>query len=458
MKKTLLHLNSLIINPDDSNLYNNMVSFQINNNSRIIIYNTVTNEMTGIPDNSDHLNSTGSSGGSSIGTISSAKTEWLTSKYYDDVMHKGKTVVFKSKNDYKGIRTIIGVTPIIQDNTSSHVFIATASLQPLGEAASVIKDFYVYFYILAIVLIVLLSLFYTNTISKPLIRLNKTALKMSQLDFSEKCKVNSEDEIGNLANTLNFLSDNLSKSLNELKDANEKLTEDIEKEKMLEKMRKEFVAGVSHELKTPIALINGYAEGLKDNIAEGEERDYYLDVILDESQKMTMLISDMLDLSQLESGNFKLSTHEFKIDELLYSVIKRHSTIIKDKNILININFIAENTIVLGDSFRIEQVINNLLGNAIKNTPPEGSIFVNVKDFNERVLVEIENQGEHIPETELEHIWEKFYKVEKSRNRSLGGTGIGLSIVKNILNLHESNFGVENTEKGVKFYFDMKSI
>ncbi len=444
--------------PADDDITSAMSSFQINNNAKIGLYNTATHKYYATPDNNtDALGVSNSSEDVSYaGTITSAIREWQSNAEYLRLTRSGKTVVFNSDKKYKGISTIVGVTPIVEDNTITSVFIAISSLQPVGEASSIIREFYIYFYILAIFLIVVLSLFYTNMISKPLKKLNNTALKMSQLDFTEKCDVTTDDEIGNLASTLNFLSNNLSTSLNELKDANEKLTEDIEKEKTLEKMRKEFVAGVSHELKTPIALINGYAEGLKDNIAEGEEKDYYLDVIMDESQKMSLLISDMLDLSQLESGNFKLEQLEFNIEELINSIIKKLTNIFEEKKIKIEVLIKATNTEVFGDSFRIEQVLNNLLGNAIKNTPTEGFINVSLKEINNIILIEIENQGQQIPEKELQNIWEKFYKVEKSRNRDLGGTGIGLSIVKNILNLHESSFGVENTELGVKFFFDIK--
>ena len=444
-------------NPTDGiALMNSIISFDTNNNAYISIYNidlqrtyTYENGVFSIPpspftSNNDKI-------------ITAVANDCISNPPYLSQLKNGHTVVFKYVSGLTGVNTLVGITPVDTGSSFSNVFVSISSLQPIGEASDVIREFYVYFYVLAIVLIIILSLVYTNMISNPLRKLNKTALKMSQLDFTEKCKITTKDEIGNLANTLNFLSYNLSNSLNALQTANEKLTKDIEKEKSLEKMRKEFVAGVSHELKTPLSLISGYAEGLKDNIAEGEEKDYYLEVIMDESQKISILISDMLDLSQLESGNFKLDEYYFEMEELINSIVKKHATIFEAKKITVKVNIAAPNSEVFGDSFRIEQVITNLLGNAIKNTPQGENIFISLKKVEEKVLFEIENQGTQIPVEDLENIWEKFYKVEKSRNRVLGGTGIGLSIVKNILSLHKSSFGVENTEIGVKFYFYLKT-
>lgn len=428
-----------------------MSSFQVKNNATIVIFDGAN---TLQPAKTNDKNDTTSTVPSFI--VQLCIDDWKNSDQYYKVVYNKKSTVYESYKINAGVSTIVAVSPIISNNNVSKVFIAFSSLQPVNEASSTMKEFYIYFYIIAIILILLISLFYTNMISKPLKKLNRTASKMSQLDFSEKCNVTSEDEIGNLAGTLNFLSDNLSKSLNDLKSANEKLTEDIEKEKKLEKMRKEFVAGVSHELKTPIALINGFAEGLKDNIAEGEEKDYYLDVIMDESQKMSVLISDMMDLSQLESGNFKLEQYSFDLEDLVNSIVRKHSNTFEQKKISVKTEILTEDCEVFGDSFRIEQVITNLIGNAIKNTPPDNSIMIIMGKNKDRISLEIENEGSHIPDEELSNIWEKFYKLDKSRSRSLGGTGIGLSIVKNILTLHGSNYGVKNTDKGVKFYFDME--
>lgn len=359
------------------------------------------------------------------------------------------TIVTEKRNNE--IRYILSAIP---NNQRGEIIFAISSLQPVNEASSVIKEFYFYFYIGAIILIIILSLIYSNMVSKPLIQLNNTAKKMASLNFSEKCIVNSEDEIGNLAATLNFLSYNLNEALTSLKDANIKLEEDIEKERQMEKVRKEFVAAVSHELKTPINLIGGYAEGLRDGIFEEGEKDYYIDVIIDESRKMGNLVADMLHLSHLESGTFKLVKEEFFIDELINSILKKFFAIIKDKKISLKIDII-NGIKVYADWTRIDQVITNFTTNAIRHTEEGGTIIFGMKNVGDKILIFIENTGKKIPDEELDKVWDNFYKIDRSRNRKLGGTGIGLAIVKNILTLHGYEYGIENTEIGVRFYFLM---
>lgn len=370
---------------------------------------------------------------------------------YLNIKNSGKSFTYVFKNSAGDIKNIVCVVP---DNKVNEVIFAVSSLQPVDEAAAVIKEFYIYIFIGAVVLIIILSIIYSNMISKPLLRLNGTASKMANLDFSEKCEAYSNDEIGNLAATLNFLSENLINSLNSLRTANEKLLKDIEKERELEKMRKEFVAGVSHELKTPISLIEGYAEALKDNVAEEHEKDYYLDVIIDESKNMGTLVSGMLDLSRLEYGNLKLNIESFDISTLICSIIKKYSNALTEKDIQLSVN-LNDSISVCGDRHKIEQVVTNLFTNAVRYTDMSGSILVRTIEKDKDILVEIENSAQHIPEEDINKIWEKFYRIDKSRNRNLGGTGLGLSIVKNILLLHKSSFGVQNTERGVKFYFTL---
>jgi two-component system sensor histidine kinase VanS len=363
------------------------------------------------------------------------------------MQNKGMSIITERA---KGIdRKLISIVP---NKEKSEIIFSVYSMQPVNEAVNVIKQFYLYFYVGALVLIILLSSIYSNMIAKPLVNINKTATKMANLDFSEKCHVNSDDEIGNLASSLNFLSENLNNALTSLKEANAKLEEDIEKERKLEKMRKEFVASVSHELKTPITLIVGYATGLKDNVFEDEEKDFYLDIIIDEAQKMGNLVSDMLDLSQLESGTFKLKREEFILTDLIDFTVKKYEALASEKSANIVANLIKD-VQVNADWLRMEQVITNFITNAIRHVDENGTIWVNMIDKGENISIEIENTGSSIPEDELTKVWDKFYKVDKSRNRKLGGTGIGLSIVKNILMLHGYSFGVENTERGVKFYF-----
>lgn len=362
---------------------------------------------------------------------------------------EGKPLIFITEQNHE---MAVSVAGILYDEKKDETVYAFSSLQPVNEAVQVIKEFYLYFYIGALITILLLSFVYSNMIAKPLIKITKTASKMAKLDFTEKCVVKSEDEIGALAISLNLLSENLNESLTSLKDANTQLEKDIEKEKKLTEMRKDFVAAVSHELKTPITLIEGYTLALNDDVLEGAEKQYFIDVIMDESRKMNSLVSDMLDLSQLESGNFKLTKEEFTLHELVKSVTRKFSSILNEKQIKLELNFI-ENIKVNADWNRIEQVITNYMTNAIRHTEEGGSIKVNMINREDTICVEVENSGNKIDVSETSKIWDNFYKIDKSRTRKLGGTGLGLSIVKNIILLHGGSYGVENTEKGVKFIF-----
>lgn len=373
----------------------------------------------------------------------------------NQTIKNGKPLIFISGNPKSPVKDIVSVD---LDKKKGEILFAISSLQPVNEASSVIKEFYIYFLIIAVFLILILSLFYSHTITKPLLILNKSALKMAELDFSQKSNIKREDEIGNLSNTLNFLSENLCKSLNSLREANAKLEKDIEKERQLEKMRKEFVAAASHELKTPISLIEGYAEAIKDGIfTDSKERDYYLDVIIDESKIMGNLVYDMLHLSQLESGKLALDKENFYLDNMVNDILNKFATLINKKNIKLNTE-LDKDTEINADWDKIEQVINNFLTNAIRYTSEKGIINVQLKNYNSHFIFSIENSSTPIPEEQLSKIWDRFYKVDKSGNRKLGGTGLGLAIVKNILILHKLNFGVKNTDLGVEFYFTNKNL
>lgn len=247
----------------------------------------------------------------------------------NDVRSTGRTVTYTTHKDSSDMQYIVCISP---DTKRDEVIFALASLQPVSEAVSAIKEFYLYFYAGAVFIVFILLFIFSRMITKPLININSIASSMAKLDFSKKCEVKSEDEIGSLANSLNILSENLDGALSSLKKANIKLEDDIERERKLEKARKEFVVGASHELKTPITLIQGYAEGLRDGVFEEKDKNYYLDIILDESNKMSNLVMDMLDLSKLEYGNFELSKEKFDIDELIQSSVKRFDNLLSEKD------------------------------------------------------------------------------------------------------------------------------
>lgn len=372
------------------------------------------------------------------------------------VLHNGNTESTIFVNEVTNSTKIGVLTPISLSSKNDAILISVSSMQPIEEAASVIREFYIYLFLGFSVLGVILTLIYTKLISKPLQDINKVAEKMSALDFTAKCNVESEDEIGNLALTLNFLSSTLENALSDLKIKNEKLTQDIERERKIEENRKDFIASISHDLKTPIGIIKGYAEGIKDGIATGEDAIIYLDTIIDEAHKMSKLVTNMLELSKLESDTIQLVLNKFNILRLIQKIMKSFKLEFASKNLNLILKTDLEYCYVLADSFQLDQVLNNLISNALKYTPSNNDVIISVTESEEIIEISVENKGTFIPENELENIFNKFYTIDKSRNSALKSNGLGLSIVKKILALHESNFNLTNSEEGVIFTFTLK--
>ena len=298
--------------------------------------------------------------------------------------------------------------------------------------------------------------------TEPIMELNNIAKRMSNLDFSKKYEVtNAKDEINELGKSINAMSDKLEKTIKQLRETNIELEKDIEEKSKLDEMRTSFISDVSHELKTPIALIQGYSEGLLENVNTDEEsRRFYAEVILDESNKMDRLVKQLLELMKLEYGKREFNDKEFNIVEVEKEVIRKSKVMLEENNIQVewqNTNEIN----VFADDFYIEQVITNYITNAIKNSKPttNGKKIIKIENEidneNNKVRVKVFNTGDNIKEEDLNRIWNRFYKVDESRNREDGGTGIGLSFVKAIMNNYGNNYGVVNKEDGVEFYFEL---
>ncbi|WP_242307933.1 HAMP domain-containing sensor histidine kinase [Bacillus cereus group sp. BfR-BA-01524] len=355
----------------------------------------------------------------------------------------------------ENIKNSIFVKPIMENGKITEYAFAIASLQPVNEAMLVLKDYYVYALIIVFLVIILLSFYYSKIIVKPLIKMNRVTKKMANFDFSEKLPITADDEIGGLSGSINTLSVNLKDRIDRLNVANTKLQQDIERERQLEKTRKEFISGVSHELKTPLSVIRSFAEGIKDGVSK--DTSYYTDVILEETENMNRLIVEMLELAKLESGTYKLDMTTFSIGELTQQVYTKLLFSIEEKHLQVNVDA-DPSILVKANRSRIEQVVVNLLSNAIRYTPDGEKIQVSIIEAEDTVKVEIENTGNPIPEESLEKIWDRFYRLDASRSRHTGGTGLGLSIVKNILDLHHAEYGVYNTTNSVVFYFNLQKV
>ncbi|WP_127486510.1 sensor histidine kinase [Paenibacillus ehimensis] len=367
------------------------------------------------------------------------------------VLQNGRMIEREWTETLTGVRSFIAIQPVMREGKVSELIFAVMSLQQISEAYDALRLFYLYIGVGGIVLILLLSLIFSKFVTKPLLTLNKIALRMAKLDFSAKSPIRSNDEFGSLSYSLNSLSETLDHTLKELHQANEQLRADMEQKQRMEQRQKEFVSNASHELKTPLSIVKGFAEGLRDGISESK-RERYLEVILDETGKMEDLVKDMLELTKLESKTIKLKKSRFMVSELIEDIVDKLSHHLNEKGLRV-VHMAAGEHPVYADQPKIEQVLFNILINAIRHAVPGSEITVRIESDGERIRVAIDNEGENIPEDQLDDIWERFYRAERSRNRKTGGTGLGLAIVKHILELHESRYGVTNTEKGVSFYF-----
>ena len=330
-----------------------------------------------------------------------------------------------------------------------------ASIQSIEESAQISNQFFVYVTICVCAISFIAMLSISQRFTGEILNLAKIARKMSHLDFQEKYEVKTEDEIGILGESINTLSKTLEITLGELKSANVQLKRELEQKMQIDEMRKEFLSNVSHELKTPIALIQGYAEGLQENINDDEEsRQFYCEVIMDEAAKMNELVKKLLDLNQIEFGTETLTMEHFDIVSTIDNILSNAEILFRQKEATLRFN--AESPIyVWGDVYLVEETFTNYMSNALNHVDGERIIEVNIQKNGNTARISVFNTGECIPEEDIEQIWVKFYKVDKARTREYGGSGVGLSIVKATMERLGQQYGVLNRENGVEFWFTL---
>ena len=330
-----------------------------------------------------------------------------------------------------------------------------ANYSNIQESAALSNRFLIISGGILVVLCSILMYIFSYGITKPIIDLSEISKEMSELKFENRYTGKRKDEIGELGKNINTLSSKLETTISELKVANAELEKDIAKKTEVDEMRREFLSNVSHELKTPIALIQGYAEGLADNVNDDEEsRKFYCEVIVDEAQKMNKMVKKLLSLNELEFGKGGLEITRFDIVELTRTVTSSIDLLAKNKEISVVFNNI-DPVYVWADEYRIEEVITNYLSNALNHCEDTKIIDVSMKKNDGKIRVSVFNSGKPIPEEERQHIWDKFYKIDKARTREYGGSGIGLSIVKAVMEAHNEAYGVENHATGVEFWFEL---
>ena len=340
----------------------------------------------------------------------------------------------------------------LDDNVN---FLIRSPVESIRESVALSNRFLIYVGMGTLIICMGLVWYFSRRITKPIQELAELSDRMANLDFEAKYTSGGNNEIGELGDNFNRMSQKLEKAISELKQANNSLQQDIEQKEKMEQMRTEFMGNVSHELKTPIALIQGYAEGLKEGVNDDpESRDFYCDVIMDEAGKMNRMVKNLMTLNQLEFGNDKVEFERFNLTELIGGVLQSMDILSQQKDV--KLIFREENPVyVWGDEFKIEQVVRNYVSNAYNHVNEEKIIEVKILQEDGLAKVTVFNTGKPIPEEDVPRIWDKFYKVDKAHTREYGGNGIGLSIVKAIMESMHQQYGVKNYDNGVEFWFTL---
>ncbi|MBR3439024.1 MAG: HAMP domain-containing histidine kinase [Clostridia bacterium] len=334
----------------------------------------------------------------------------------------------------------------LSSNEKLHIFSSVAIIDSNVEVATRV------FILICIFIALLMLLFvyrYVSRFTKPLEEMNDITKDMANLNFARKCKPYSKDEIGELGDSINTLSTTLDSTLYDLRQKNLQLEADIEH-------RREFISNVSHELKTPIAIISGYAEGLSSGISDDPKViQEYCEIISEESKKMNGLVVELLELSKLENISETFSPVKYNISEQIKDVISHFALLISDKGIKVT-NNIPDDIICYAQKDKIEIILKNYISNAISHCKNEMIIELNCKDADDRWIIKVFNTGDNIEESDLNRIWESFYRADKAHSRNENRFGLGLSIVKAIVDNHGMNCSVHNETNGVTFDFEVQ--
>ena len=377
-------------------------------------------------------------------------------------INQGKGELLKEKENYqiRSAEDVINGDEYIEMwgyLTDGSAFILRTPLESIRESVALSNRFLMYI-MLAMALIGCVFVWYfSKRIANPILELASISKRMADLDFQAKYTSGGKNEIGVLGENFNIMSEKLEQTVSELKSANYELQKDIEKKEKMETMRAEFIGNVSHELKTPIALIQGYAEGLKEGISDDpESRAFYCDVIMDEAAKMNKMVQNLLTLNQLELGQEEVSFQRFNVVDLIQGVVQSCEILVQQKEADVRLDTSVP-VYVWSDEWKVEQVFRNYFSNALNHLENEKVIDIRVSVDEEKgtARISVFNTGKQIPKEDIDQIWNKFYKVDKAHTREYGGNGIGLSIVKAIMESFRKEYGVINYNNGVAFWFEL---
>ncbi len=369
----------------------------------------------------------------------------------EELEKKGYT--FSCLQDSDGQVAYIALLGKLKNNDTVLLRIPTTALR---EERSVNLAFLIASGFAALLACLAAGFFIGGKFTRPITEMTQLARAITRLDFSKKYTGTYHDELGELGESLNKMSEDLESSIHELKQMNEQLQREIEEKQRIDDMRKEFIINISHDLKTPIALIQGYAEGLRVGINDSEEaKNEYCDIIIDEAKRMNHLVRQLLDLSKIELGNTVPNKTEFDAYELAEAVVEKTQVMWQEKQLHVDVSGVGAE-VLYADYDMLERAVMNYMTNAIDHTPTGGHIRMMTSQDTRHIVLTVENEGSQLAQEEMDKIWDKFYKLDKSRTRvSGGGSGIGLSIVRAIMHAHNGGCGVRNVEQGVAFYLTL---
>ncbi len=437
-------INDYYNNPTDIDINSELEKLAINNNFDILIKDD--DNINIFTSNKDFL--------STFGEMNAMTNAINAGELIEE---NDKFIIRRLRENKTGISYIL-LSAKLDNDYLLYIRIPVSSIQ---ESVKISNNFLYLIAGFTILISAVIVNFVSRKFTEPILELNTIAKNMANLDFSHKYRItDADDEINNLGKSINQMSDKLESTIKQLRNTNIELERDIEEKSKIDEMRKSFISDVSHELKTPIALIQGYSEGLLENVnTDDESRKFYAEVILDETNKMDKLVKQLLELMKLEYGKREFSDKEFNIVELEKEVIRKSKVMLDEKQVEIELLSPDEIT-VIADDFYIEQVITNYLTNAIKHVEERNGkkrivIENSVNVEKNKVRIKVYNTGINIKEEDMTRIWNRFYKIDESRNRADGGTGIGLSFVKAIMTNYKNEYGVVNKDDGVEFYFEL---
>ncbi len=334
------------------------------------------------------------------------------------------------------------------DSTEEYIVFFSKNTEKESQVVEALQKAIPVLSVVIIVVSIIAAFFYTIYMTTPIKKISRISKRMAALDFSGLCTVRRTDEIGVLADSLDTLSRKLSSALSELQSANQKLQADIDMERQLERQRVEFFSAASHELKTPITIIKGQLQGMLYQVGRYKDRETYLAQSLEVTDNLEKMVQELLTISRLDTTGYAFNPSHIHLDKLIYDRLTVHEDLFMQRELSIEKD-ISPEVCISGDLQLLQKVVDNLLGNAAAYSPAGERITVKLWQTTNKENLTIENTGVHIPDEDIPKLFEAFYRVDQSRNRQTGGTGLGLYIVKTILDLHGATIKIENTAQGV---------